>query len=162
MTRILFLSAILLSLLTGCASIVSKSSYPLTISSTPSEARISITDRSGREVYAGTTPTIVQLKARTGFFAKAEYQVRFRSPGYNEKVVPVLFKIDGWYFGNLLLGGVIGMLIVDPLTGAMWKLESDFLHATLDKADMSGDPQLRILNVNDLPDEWKTHLVKLN
>jgi hypothetical protein len=31
-------------------------------------------------------------------------------------------RIDGWYFANLFLGGWIGMLLVDPLTGAMWKI----------------------------------------
>jgi hypothetical protein len=31
--------------------------------------------------------------------------------------------IDGWYWGNLLIGGIIGMVFVDPLTGAMWKLD---------------------------------------
>jgi hypothetical protein len=31
--------------------------------------------------------------------------------------------MDGWYIGNILFGGLIGILIVDPLTGAMWKLD---------------------------------------
>ncbi len=30
--------------------------------------------------------------------------------------------LDGWYIGNIIFGGLIGFLIVDPLTGAMWKL----------------------------------------
>lgn len=55
--------------------------------------------------------------------------MRFSSPGYEEKVVPVIFELDGWYFGNILLGGVIGMLIVEPATGAMWKIDS--LHINL-------------------------------
>ena len=28
----------------------------------------------------------------------------------------------GFAFGNILFGGIIGMVIVAPLTGAMWKL----------------------------------------
>ncbi|MDR1896957.1 MAG: hypothetical protein LBR10_09235, partial [Prevotellaceae bacterium] len=70
------------------------------------------------------------------------------------------FKIDGWYFGNLLLGGWPGMLIIDPLTGAMWKIESRFLHATLDKN--RADNELKILHINDLPDKLKKYLVKVN
>ena len=31
-------------------------------------------------------------------------------------------EVDSWYFGNILFGGLIGMLIIDPATGAMWKL----------------------------------------
>lgn len=30
--------------------------------------------------------------------------------------------MNGWYIGNLLFGGIIGLLIVDPATGAMWTL----------------------------------------
>ena len=39
-------------LATSCASIVSKSSYPISINSTPSEAKITITDRKGVEVFS--------------------------------------------------------------------------------------------------------------
>ena len=122
----LFLAVTLI--LSSCASIVSKSSYPLSINSTPNNATISIKDKSGLEVYRGTTPAVVKLKAGSGFFSRAEYQVRFSSPGYEEKVVPVIFELDGWYFGNILLGGVIGMLIVDPATGAMWKIDSEHIN----------------------------------
>lgn len=30
--------------------------------------------------------------------------------------------MDGWYVGNIIFGGLIGLLLVDPITGAMWKL----------------------------------------
>lgn len=74
-TIALFLAAIFL--LSSCASIVSKSSYPLSINSTPSNATISITDKKGQEIFLGNTPAVVKLKAGSGFFSKAEYQVRF-------------------------------------------------------------------------------------
>lgn len=53
---------------TSCASIVSKSSYPISINSTPSEAKITITDKKGIEVYRGNTPATLKLKAGSGFF----------------------------------------------------------------------------------------------
>ena len=58
----------------SCASIVTRSIYPLSINSTPSEAKISITDKKGKEIFSGNTPAVVQLKAGVGFFVKAEYQ----------------------------------------------------------------------------------------
>jgi len=116
MTAIMMASVFLFS---SCASIVSKSTYPLSINSSPSNAKVSITDKKGKEIYLGNTPATVKLKAGAGFFSKAEYQVKFSSPGYDDKIVPITFKLDGWYFGNLLLGGVLGMLIIDPATGAM-------------------------------------------
>ena len=130
MTAIVMVSVFLFS---SCASIVSKSTYPLSINSSPSNAKVSITDKKGKEVYLGNTPANVKLKAGAGFFSKAEYQVKFSSPGYDDKIVPITFKLDGWYFGNLLLGGVLGMLIIDPATGAMWKIETEFLNETLSK-----------------------------
>ncbi|MGB4128645.1 MAG: PEGA domain-containing protein [Bacteroidales bacterium] len=131
MTAIMMASVFLFS---SCASIVSKSTYPLSINSSPSNAKVSITDKKGKEIYLGNTPATVKLNAGAGFFSKAEYQVKFSSPGYDDKIVPITFKLDGWYFGNLLLGGVLGMLIIDPATGAMWKIETEFLNETLSKS----------------------------
>jgi len=150
-------------LFSSCASIVSKSSYPISINSTPSGAKIVITDKKGIEVYTGTTPATVKLEAGSGFFQKARYQVRFTKEGYDTKTVPVIFKLDGWYFGNLLIGGVIGMLIVDPATGAMYKLDTDFLNETLSKSTASiHKKELKIYNINEIPADWATHLVLLN
>jgi hypothetical protein len=157
---VVFMTAVLL--FSSCASIVSKSTYPLSINSTPSGATISITDSKGKEIYLGNTPAVVELKAGAGFFSRAEYLVKFSSPGYDVKIVPVLFKIDGWYFGNILLGGVIGMLIVDPATGAMWKIETEFLNETLNQSTTSVSPEMKILGINEIPENWKEHLVKLN
>ena len=156
---VLAMSAMLFS---GCASILSKSTYPLSINSNPNGSTVSITDKKGKEIYLGNTPATVRLKAGSGFFSKAEYQVRFSSPGFDDKVVPVIFKLDGWYFGNILLGGVIGMLIVDPATGAMWKMETDFLNETLNKSTAALEPEMKVLNVNTIPEDWKMYLTKIN
>jgi hypothetical protein len=162
--KITFLSLIIgLILLTGCASIVSKSKYPISINSTPSEAKISITNSKGTEVYAGNTPATVKLKSGQGFFKKASYQVKFNKDGYDEKNVPIRFKVDGWYWGNLLFGGVIGMLIVDPATGAMYKLDTEFLNETLTQSTTSLDnSELRIYGINEIPIKWQEHLVLLS
>jgi len=159
MTAIIMASVFLFS---SCASIVSKSTYTLSINSSPSNAKVSITDKKGKEIYLGNTPATVKLKAGAGFFSKAEYQVKFSSPGYDDKIVPITFKLDGWYFGNLLLGGVLGMLIIDPATGAMWKIETEFLNETLSKSTASIDPEMKIMNINEIPENWKTHLVRVN
>lgn len=146
--------------LTSCASIVSKSSWPITINSTPSEAKISITDKRGVEIYTGNTPATLKLKSGDGFFSKAKYQVTFNKPGFDKKVVPVEFSLNGWYFGNIFLGGFLGMLIVDPATGAMYRLETEFLNETLTKSVASLDAkELKFLDINTLPSEWKNHLV---
>ncbi|WP_174263189.1 CsgG/HfaB family protein [Citrifermentans bemidjiense] len=35
--------------------------------------------------------------------------------------------MNGWYWGNIVFGGVIGLLIVDPATGAMWKMDDTLM-----------------------------------
>ena len=160
-TSILLAGTILLS--TSCASIVSKSNYPLSIESTPSQANIIIKNKKGLEIYKGTTPTTVDLEAGSGFFSKASYTIEFKKDGYDDKTVPVEFKLDGWYFGNILFGGVIGLLIVDPATGAMYKLDTEFINETLTQSTASiNTKELKIYDINTIPTQWKSHLVTLD
>ncbi len=65
----------------------------------------------------------VTLETSNGFFTKAKYNVEASKTGYETSKTEIAAGVNGWYFGNILFGGVIGMLIVDPATGAMWKLE---------------------------------------
>jgi len=146
----------------NCASIVTRSVYPLTINSTPSGARVEVTNSRGLEIYSGNTPTVVRLRAGDGFFRRAEYQVRFSKPGYEDRIVPVTFSLDGWYFGNLLFGGFIGMLIVDPATGAMWRIDMDVINVTLNPLGASNTPELRIMDINEIPESWKSKLIALD
>ncbi len=147
-------------LTSSCASIVSKSSYPFSINSSPSEAKITITDKKGIEIFSGNTPASLKLNASSGFFSKARYQVKFEKDGYENKTVPVDFKLDGWYFGNILFGGLVGMLIIDPATGAMYKLDTEFLNTTLvPKENIVVNEGLNVYDINDIPVSWKSHLV---
>ncbi len=159
-TPLLLAGVVLFS--SGCASIVSKSSYPIMINSSPAEAGISITDKKGVEVYRGNTPATVKLRAGGGFFTKALYLVKFDKPGYDIRVVPIEYKLDGWYFGNILFGGFIGLLIVDPATGAMFKLDTEFINETLSKstASVPGN-ELKVYTLSEIPADWQEHLVKL-
>ena len=158
--KLKFLAISSILLLTGCASIVSKSSWPITINSSPSEAKIYIKDKKGIEIYTGNTPATLKLKSGAGFFSKARYQVTFEKVGYDKKVVPVEFKLNGWYFGNIIFGGPLGLLIIDPATGAMFKLETEFLNETLTKSVANVDTkELKLLDINNIPAEWKKHLI---
>lgn len=156
----LLTSAILFS---SCASIVSKGVYPISINSTPSGANISVITSDGTELYKGNTPAVVNLKAGDGFFKRATYQVKFSKAGYDERIVPINFKVDGWYWGNIIFGGAIGMLIVDPATGAMYKLETEYLNETLTQTGTTQNEQeLKIYGLDDIPAEWKEHLVRMS
>lgn len=148
-------------LLSSCASIVSRSQWPLTINTNPSGAKIEITDKSGFTVYVGNSPATIRLKSGAGYFSKQSYSVKLTLDGYDEKIFPLECNLNGWYVGNIFFGGLIGILIVDPSTGAMYRLEREYVEETLTKTLSSVDPSLRIMNINDLPEGMKEHLVAI-
>jgi hypothetical protein len=107
---------------TGCASIVSESRYPVSVTSAPSGAAYEISNEAGAVVSSGVTPNQVTLKAGAGYFDGEKYTVNYRKDGYLSKTEVLDTNMNGWYWGNIVFGGLIGMLIVDPLTGAMYRL----------------------------------------
>jgi hypothetical protein len=146
----------------SCATIFGKSSYPVAIRTDPQGAAVTITDKKSKEVFKGQTPCTVTLKSGAGYFTKAEYQVKLNAPGYAEQVLPIYFKLNGWYFGNLLVGGALGMLIVDPLSGAMWKLDTPGVNVTLNKSTTAMEtPTLQIVDFATISPELKQHLVRI-
>ena len=110
-------------LLTSCASILSKSTYPVTFDTNPSGAHLVIRDKNGGAMFDGNAPTTITLPASAGFFSGARYTVEATMPGYAAATGTLEAGLDGWYIGNILFGGLIGILIVDPATGAMFKLD---------------------------------------
>ena len=108
----------------GCASIIDGGPQLISLSSDPDEAKITITDiRRGQNVLTAKTPYTATLKRSAGFFQRAIYRVTFEKEGYEKVEVPLEGRVNGWYLGgNLIFGGLLGYLIVDPLTGAMWTL----------------------------------------
>lgn len=125
---LIFLSIMSVLFFINCASIVSKSSYPVTINSDPDEADIIIKDEHGKTAHKGKTPTTVTLKAGEGYFNGCDYTVFFSKFGYSSREAKIKRDVDGWYIlGNIVFGGLIGWFIVDPATGAMWKLEDNVM-----------------------------------
>jgi hypothetical protein len=108
----------------GCATIVGESNRPVSIRSDPNGVAVTVFDKNGETVYSGRTPTTVRLKAGDGWFKGQDYTVEFQKAGYQTRQVDMRRGVSGWYVvGNVFLGGLIGWLVVDPLTGAMWIYE---------------------------------------
>lgn len=106
--------------LSSCASIVSKSDYSVIINSEQKNIGFKVKDSYDRTISEGTTPEIVRLKAGDGYFTKARYNIEYLNKNY-----PLDAKVDGWYWGNFLFGGILGLFIVDPLTGSMYKMPEE-------------------------------------
>lgn len=156
------LAAFFIPFMTGCASIVSKSNWPFSVETDPSGAKVVITNKRGREIYKGRTPAALKLKSGAGFFVKESYTVSLSMDGYESKKINLECKINGWYFGNILIGGLIGMLIVDPATGAMYKLDNEGITENLSRTVPATSTSLNVLDKNQVPADWAPHLVKIN
>ncbi len=93
---------------------------------------------------------------RPGRPVAAKYRVVFEAPGRATKEVWLSGDLEGgWYIaGNFLVGGFLGWLVVDPLTGAMWNLKPSTLTARLDKSvSATQDGGLRVVLADQLPPE---------
>ena len=134
----LFLLLVLLIIfgtLSGCASIIKGGKENMTFRSDPEGATLQIyNDRSGEEIAHETTPETIVLNCSQGYFKKALYRVVVSKEGYEANEFSIVGRASGWYVGgNILFGGLIGWLIVDPATGSMWTLKCGKWDSKLNK-----------------------------
>ncbi|MEA3250589.1 MAG: hypothetical protein U9Q35_03265 [Pseudomonadota bacterium] len=161
----LLLGAMLSTLaLSGCATIVGDRDETVTLNSSPSDAHIVITDERGNEVISDTTPTTAQLKKADGsYFGGKTYTVEISKDGYDSRTLTINSTPNGWYIaGNIVFGGLIGWLVVDPLTGAMYNLSPSEINASLNESVATAEDGGKVLNIvllQDLPSNLQSELV---
>jgi len=159
------LIVVLISILVfSCASIVSKTARQITINSSPDNAEFIIKDEKGIVVHRGKTPATVTLKTGEGYFKGKEYTVLIRKEGYEEQSVVIRKELNGWYLGNILFGGLIGLLVVDPLTGAMWTLTPQDINVNLNQRQArinNGSLTLSVIQLQDLPEELRHKMIRI-
>lgn len=126
---LLFLIPLLFS---GCSSIVDGGGdNHVQINSNPAGAKLSIFNKDGKAISVQTTPATLSLKRSRGYFSGEDYKMVLEETNFYPYEVHIKSTVDGWYFGNLLFGGLIGLLIVDPATGAMYTLKPNELNINL-------------------------------
>jgi hypothetical protein len=151
--------------LNGCASIITGTSQVVTFTSVPESASIEIKNRKGMKIHTGQTPVTVSLKKGAGYFKPEKYEITFSKAGYQTKTVEVTGTLSGWYLGNILFGGLIGILIVDPFTGAMFRLAPKDVNAVLEAQNLKDEsnqkPTLAVVLAQDLPEEIMARAVQI-
>lgn len=108
-TTLLSLSLLLLS--TSCATIVSGSKQRIEVNSTPTNSTVYIDNKE-----VGKTPYNTKLKRNQS------YSLKVTNEGYLPYQIDLQREFNAWFIGNVAIGGLIG-IIVDPITGAMYKLK---------------------------------------
>jgi len=150
----------------GCASIICGSEKTVNISSSPVEAKFSITNRKGALIAQGVTPTNITLKRGSGYFKGGDYTITLEKQGYQTSVQPIKQGLEtGWYaIGNIVFGGLIGWIIVDPITGAMYSIQDVNVSLLPEKTTMlmpQGN-KLKILTTDQIPESMRHRMVRIN
>ena len=121
---ILPLTILIVALFMSCASIIHGTKQDISITSSPEAADVTVKTAGGVVAFTGQTPATAKL-AR-----KNEYDVFINLAGYQESTVHINKEFDSIYLGNILCGGIIG-LIIDAANGAMYNLAPEVINVTL-------------------------------
>lgn len=116
--KVAFVAA--LAALAGCATIMTGSTQKLTFNSNPNGAQVFI---NGQPV--GTTPITIEWKR-----GSAAATIEFRKEGFETHVANFNTKVNGWFFGNIITGGLIGTT-TDAASGALYEYAPDTYQAIL-------------------------------
>jgi hypothetical protein len=118
-----------LVLFTGCASIISGRHQAVTFTSSPDNAVVTV---DGKQI--GKTPITAQLDRKGG-----AQIVTLEKPGYKIVTFQLKATVNGWFFGNLIFGGLFGSS-TDSSTGAINAYSQDMFNFALTPLDASTPP----------------------
>jgi hypothetical protein len=79
--------------------------------------------------------------------------------------MPLKATLSGWYFGNIIFGGLIGMLAVDPATGAMWNIEPGKIDRKLNASQakaINNKTGFLVVLASDLTPQEREQMQRLN
>ncbi len=98
----------------GCASIVHQTTQQIPVSSSPAGAAVTVACGDVNNDPKLVTPTVVTVHRKP-----SHCTITLAKEGYQPVETSLKRSTSGWYFGNILFGGIIG-LIVDAANGAMY------------------------------------------
>jgi hypothetical protein len=114
------LACALLTLCTGCASILCGPKQTFSVETQPPGADVLVYDTAGSVVFQSTSPCVAELNRVPPDKERASYVFLIKKEGFTPVQVPMSGHINSAYWANILFGGV--GLLVDPATHSMWTL----------------------------------------
>lgn len=119
----IFLTIALFSLLfTSCSTIFNGDKSDVRISSNPNDARIFV---NGLEI--GKTPAVLKLKRGD------RHIIEVKKEGYQTLRLETSNTITGWFWGNIICGGILG-IVIDLATGNAYDVDPSTIVVTLEKS----------------------------
>jgi hypothetical protein len=128
----LFLLLVASSFLCSCATLVHGPYQKFVITADPKVAEVYIDGH-----RFGNTPTVVRMTRWKN------HRLELRLEGYKPYELQLKRKLDAWAFGNIALGGPLGIGI-DALSGAMYRLTPKDIYPTLTRNRRTGAESLAI------------------
>ena len=99
--------------------------------------------------------------------------MKIAKEGCTDQTVTVDANVNGWYIaGNLVFGGLVGYLVVDPLTGAMWTLDTKDINVTMEpvkepvkepgkESSLTKPVNFNIVLLQDVPMAYRINMVRI-
>ncbi|WP_323751422.1 PEGA domain-containing protein [Marinobacter sp.] len=130
--------SILVSLASGCASIVTGTDQNLTFNSEPEDATVTVSGR-----VLGKTPLTVLVDKGTN------QSITFEKEGYKTHTAQLSTTTNPWFFGNVVFGGLVGST-TDGVSGAIHEFSPDQYFVTLTPDSPTGLSSSRPRKIKEL------------
>lgn len=108
----------------GCATIVNGRTQKVTVQTEPTGATASVAG-----VGSFTTPAVISLDR------DADHVITFTKAGFPERSVTLKRRLSGWAFGNIIFGGIIG-IVIDAATGDWWYFDPETFIVNLSSGNL--------------------------
>ena len=111
--------------LISCATIVRSKHQTVAFETNVDDVDITVRDKRGTMVFKGKAPIVLPLSAaKPGYFNAENYTIQASKQGFQPQTLQLPAKVSGWYvLGNFFFGGLVGWIIVDPISGDMFYLD---------------------------------------
>jgi len=132
-----YVALLALLLLHSCGTIMSPAMWSVPVDSDPAGATVYY-----QGAAVGVTPCVVPVKRRS-------QQLELELAGHHRQPVALRTSMNGWLFGNILLGGVVGILI-DLASGGSWVVQDHPIKVPLVPDSMPA-PDVPFIPASTLP-----------
>lgn len=117
------IAIVFITTLFACATIVRERYLKVPINTLPTTATVTVTE-TGEKV---TTPGVLTFDNKN---LAEKYTINIEKEGYKPASITLHRSMDGWLWGDIVFGGIIG-LIVDFATGYAYDLDPEKIEQTL-------------------------------
>src|SRR5438045_323295 len=95
-----------LSLFTGCSSVMCGSRQSVSINSKPAGAEVLIYGSDCQVIYRKSTPCVAELPRSSGAGEAGRYVILIKKEGFAPVQVPLTGKVNDAYYASVVAGGV--------------------------------------------------------